>query len=238
MARKKTNKKRTPHDFKTKKKVKNNARKPLLNKINSLVLWLAATGILAFIGGFTYDFLTGDVQVKFIKPSGRGYEFKLINNSSTDQIIKKFRVSPDLEQEVIFKINKDIYAEVNKSGVSLPGGNTSYVPAYEYKEMNGYVLNAKSDINFRIPPLVARDYMVPEYVIVYVEYETTSKNVYLEKVESTLKDLHLIDLSQRKRYFVVDNYWTPIGDGNIINAIKTACRDDDIFAKSESCWSY
>lgn len=204
-------------------------------RVGQLVL---ATGMFTLLVNFAYDFLTGDVQVKYLKPSGRGYEFQLSNNNSVDQVIEQFRITPDPDQQFIFKINKDIYADVHKGGVSIPGGNTTYMPAYEYKEMDGYELGAKSAVNFRIPPLVARDYMVPEYIVVFAEYQTSPKNVYMKKIASLLNKLHLREAKQRQKYLIVDNYWTPIGTGNVVNAIQTACRDDDVFAKSESCRAY
>lgn len=210
-------------------------RNPLRKRINGVILWLAATGILTVIGGFIFDFFTGDVQVEYVRSSGRGYEFKLVNNSSTDQIVEEFRISPDFGQQLLFKINKSVYGEFTEGGVTLPGGNSTYMPAFEFKEMNGYVLHAKSQVNFRVPPLVARDYMVPEAIVVFADYSTKSKNKYMAKIESTLTILNLRDAKKRKKYLVVENYWTPLDNGNEINAIKNACRDDDMLAKSTIC---
>lgn len=202
------------------------------------VQFLLATGVLTLLASFAYDFLTGDVQVKYLKPSGRGYEFQLSNNNSVDQVIDEFRIKPDPDQQFIFKIDKDIYANVHNGGVTIPGGNTTYMPAYEFKEMDGYELGAKSEVNFRIPPLVARDYMVPEYIVVFAEYKTSPKNPSMKKIASFLTRLHLREPKQQQKYLIVDNYWTPISNGNVVNAIQTACRDDDVFAQSETCRAY
>lgn len=121
------------------------------------------------------DFLVGNVQVKSIQPSGGGYEFKLANNSYTDQIVEQFRILPYFDQGFILETNKSVYAKVTEDGVIIPGGNSIYMPAFEFNEMNGYVLNAKSEVKFRISPLVARSYMVPKSMVVYVEYSTKSK---------------------------------------------------------------
>lgn len=232
MARRKNKPQRT--QIKNRTSVKKQ-EKPLYKKINSLLLWLAAIGILPIISNYFLDFFTGDVQVNYIQPSGRGYEFKIVNNSSTDQIIKQFRISPEFGQKFIFKINKSVYAKVTDNGVTLPGGNSTYMPAFEYKEMNGYVLKAKSEVNFRIPPLVARDYMIPESIVVYADYSTESKNRFMAGIENIFEFIKIRDVKKRKKYLVVDNYWTPLGRENEVDAIKNACRDDDIFAKSEIC---
>ncbi|RKO74889.1 hypothetical protein C5E04_21625 [Pectobacterium parmentieri] len=206
-----------------------------LRKINKALLWLAAIGLLPVVSNYTFDFLTGDVQVKYIKSLERGYEFKLINNSSTDQAIEQFRISPAFNQGIIFKINKPTYGIFSENGVTLPGGNSTYMPAFEYKEMNGYVLGSKSEVSFRIPPLAARDYMIPEAIIVYADYKTSSKNKIMRNIEQILGYLNIIDTNKRQKYIVADNYWTPIAQDNEVNAIKNACRDDDIFSKSEIC---
>ncbi|MBI0473503.1 hypothetical protein EXT68_21195 [Pectobacterium parmentieri] len=206
-----------------------------LRKINKFILWLAAIGILPIATNYTFDFFTGDVQVKYIQSLERGYEFKLINNSSTDQVIEQFRISPEFGQRFIFKINKPVYGIFSENGVTLPGGNSTYMPAFEYKEMNGYVLGAKSEVSFRIPPLAARDYMIPDAIIVYADYKTSSKNKIMRNIEKFLGFLNIIDINKRQKYMVVDNYWTPLAQGNEVNAIKNACRDDDIFSKSETC---
>jgi hypothetical protein len=235
--RKKTNRKSQQRTQVSRTTTINNVHKPLRKRINGVVLWLAATGFLTVIGSFTFDFLTGDVQVQYIKPSGRGYEFKLVNNSSTDQVVEQFRISPDFGQGLLFKINQSVYGEFTENGVTIPGGNSTYMPAFEYKEMNGYVLQAKSEVNFRVPPLVSRDYMVPESIVVFADYSTKSNNRYMAKLESILAFLHLRDAKKSKKYLVVDNYWTPLGSGSEVNAIKNACRDDDLFAKSTICRS-
>lgn len=220
------------------KAANNNVTIPFFKRINGVVLWLAATGILAAIVNLTFDFLTGDVQVQYIQPSGRGYEFKLINKSSTDQVVEGFRIAPDFNQKFVFKIKDHVYGKFTDSGVSIPGGSTTYMPAYEYSEMNGYILQAKSEVNFRIPPLVARRYMAPESIVVFAEYSTKSSNEYIAKFESFLTKLKLRDGKKRKKYLVADNYWTPIGNSNKVNALKSACRDDDLLAKSSICKLY
>jgi len=206
-----------------------------LRIINKTILWLAAIGILPVVSTYIFDFFTGDVQVKYVRSLDRGYEFKLINNSSTDQIIEQFRISPEFGQEILFKINKHVYGSITENSFILPGGNSTYMPAFEYKEMNGNLLGSKSEISFRIPPLSARDYMTPVALIVYADYKTSSNNKVMRNIEQVLGFLKIRDANTRQKYLVVDNYWTPLAQGNEVNAIKNACRDDDIFSKSDIC---
>jgi len=206
-----------------------------LSKINKALLWLAAIGILPVASSYTFEFFTGDVQVKYIQSLERGYEFKLINNSSTDQVVERFRIVPEFGQTILFKINKPVYGTISGNSVALPGGNVSYMPAFEYKEMNGYVLGAKSEISFRVPPLTSRDYMIPEAIIVYADYKTHSNNKIMWNIEKILDSLNLRDANTKKKYMIAENYWTPLPQGKEVNAIKNACRDDDIFSKSEIC---
>ncbi|ORM66673.1 hypothetical protein [Pantoea rwandensis] len=196
---------------------------------------MAAIGILPVFSSYLFDFFTGDVQVKYIQSFDRGYEFKLINKSSTNQVIDKFRISPEFGQPILFKINKPVYGTVSGNSITLPGGNSTYMPAFEYKEMNGYVLEAKSEVSFRIPPLTARNYMTPEAIIVYADYKTSSNNKVIRNIERALDFLMIRDTNRRQKYMVVDNYWTPLAQGNEVNAIKNACRDDDILSKSDIC---
>ncbi|EJD6093511.1 hypothetical protein M0J71_RS09480, partial [Citrobacter freundii] len=111
-------------------------------------------------------------------------------------------------------------------------------PAYEYKEMNGYILDARSEVNFLVPPLVARDYAEPEYAVVFAEYKTKSNNKYMEKLESVLIKLNVRDGVKRQKYLIVNNFWTPISNDNLVDAIRIACRDDDLFARSDECRNY
>lgn len=236
MGKRKNKKRSNPPRRQTKDNIEDSQRrKSLRKKVKSLILWLATIGALPYIGNFTLDLLTGDVEVMYIRPAGRGYEFKLINNNLTDQIIEKFRIAPDTEQGLMVKINKSVYASVSDDGINLPGGNTSYMPAFEYREMNGYILPAKSEVKFRIPPLISRDYMTPESIVVYADYSTKSKNRFMAQIENIFTALKLRDTNKMKKYLVVENYWTPLGQNIDVNAIKNACRDDDQLAKSTIC---
>ncbi|MDU7219137.1 MAG: hypothetical protein E6291_07455, partial [Citrobacter freundii] len=140
------NKQRPPRSNTSKKNSKDKTvRIPFHKKINGFILWLAATGLLAFLGNYIFDFLTGDVQVKYVKSSGRNYEFNLTNKSSTDQVIEQFRIVPDLTQKVIYRITKDVTGVFTKNGVSIPGGNTSSMEG-----ANKQVISSQADSLIKI----------------------------------------------------------------------------------------
>ncbi|EIO5099422.1 hypothetical protein LQN35_004808 [Vibrio parahaemolyticus] len=208
-------------------------------KINPVILWLAATGLLAFFSNFIFSYFTGDIEVKYIKPVGRGYEFQLTNKSSTDQKIEYLRATPD-QQEFVFKITEKVYGNFSADGrsVSIPGGNESYMLAYEYKGMDGYVIPAKSTINFKLPPLSSRDYVTPESVVMYLDYKTSSSNSFINKLEKAIEFTGLGAGNKKLKYLVSENYWTPISNESVIDATKEACRDDDSFGKSSVCDKY
>lgn len=212
-----------------------NSWKIWVSRINSKVLWLSATGILAVAAKFMFAYFTGQVEARYLEPAGRGYEFQLTNKSSTAQVVESFRVVPDLEQEFIFKITDDIYGQFSRDGVSIPGGNTTYVPAYEFRDMDGYVISANSSTEFRIPPLVARDYMVPESVVVFLEYKTRSANSVMRWLEEFVEVIGIGGSKKRLRFLVTENYWTPIVDTQSVDALQAACRDNDMLDKTSIC---
>ncbi len=228
---------------KSKKRIKKNRRKnkqqnnpkSIKAQFNKFLIWLAAIGLLPIILGFLHEFITGDVELSYKKPLGRGYEFKISNRTPTDQKIESFRIIPDFDQEFIFKITKNVYGEFGPNGVSIPGGNTSYVPAYEYKGLDGQVLSAKTDMTFRIPPLSSRSYMQPEALVLFAQYKTSSNNTVLNAFERLLNFFNIRNGDHKIKYLVVENYWTPMANSDKTTAIQVACRDDDQFAKSSIC---
>jgi len=201
--------------------------------------WRGILGLVVAIGGislvanFAYQFFTGEVVVTFVKPDGRGYVFNIENQSPVDQVIKSFRVVPDTSQKFVYRVTKNIFAEQTKEGVSIPGGNESYVPAFEFKELNGVTVKAKSKMNFKIPPLSSREYLAPESAMMFVDYETASINETVGYFERLLADIQPRSGKKRVRYFVSENYWSVVN--NDVNAVKVACRDNDLFAKSSVC---
>ncbi len=211
----------------------------IFSSLKKTILWLVVTmGVVTVAVNFSYKFLTGDVEVKFIQPQGRGYEFNIANNSSTDQVIVSFRVLPDFSQELLFKTTKDFYMKQNGKGVLLPGGNISYVPAFEFKALNGSLVKANSDKKFRLPPLSSNSGLIPDAMVVYLEYETKSQNSTMAKLEELLSSINPRVGKKKVKYLVIDNYWTSIKSDNPIRAVKIACRDDDMFARSSVCKKY
>lgn len=211
----------------------------LNNRIIKFLIWLiTATGVVSVISLKIADFFTGEVQIQEIKPWRRGYEFKLFNDTPTDQIIEKFRIYLADKSKVVFRVDKEINGIFTKNGVTLPNGNTTSVPIGEFKEIDNVIVNTGKEVNFYVPPLVAVDYVIPEYVVVFVEYSTKSKNEYVAKLESVLVDLGFKDGKKKKKFLVINNHWTPINSDNDINALKLVCRDDDILSKSIDCQQY
>lgn len=198
--------------------------------------WLVASGLLAIILPIVYQFLFGNILLEFIQPLGRGYEFQLKNETPSDRVVNQLRVVPPNAQQVVFKTTQGVYAEQDEHGNTvLPGGNTSYVPAAEFKELDGRLLPANSTIKFRVPPLSSRSWMEPEATIVDVKYEITSSNIALAGIESALNAVGLHTREKSIRYLVVSNYWTVTQSTSPNEAIRIACRDDDSLAKHKIC---
>jgi len=203
------------------------------------IFWRGILGLVVAIGGislvanFAYQFFTGEVVVTFVKPEGRGYVFNIENKSPVDQVIKSFRVVPDTSQKFVYKVTKNILAKKTEEGISIPGGNESYVPAFEFKGLNGVTVKAKSKMNFKIPSLSSREYLAPESAMMFVDYETASENKIVGYLEHLLADIQPRSGKKRVRYLVSENYWSVVN--NDINAVKVACRDNDLFAKSSAC---
>jgi hypothetical protein len=223
---------------KRKKVVSTKLQKPNkygLARLNSVVIWLATTGILAIISKFSFDYYSGNVELRFIKPVGRGYEFEIINNRPTDQLIEKLTVKPDLTQKFLFKVTENTPIFVDEGEASLLGGNVSYIPAAEYREMNNQIIKANSSRRFKIPPLTSRNYLEPEYMAVSVNYEAMSNNFLLEWLDQTLAQFEYKNFENTINFVVSENYWSEIDSHNDTSIKDTACRDDDMLGKSGMC---
>lgn len=223
-----------------KKRISNTSKKqkqptstqPITAKIMSWSGWLASMGVLAVSANFIMDFAKEDIEVEFIREVDRGYELKLVNKRPTDQKIDYFRVAPDLNQKPVFEVHKSVFGSISKEGLTIPGGNESYVPAFEYSEMNGYVIPARSDVKFKIPPLVSKYYLRPTAMVVYAEYRTRPESRFIHWVEDML---NLTNNPVRKKFLVSENYWTPLAGNSSINALRVACRDTEWFSKTSQC---
>lgn len=234
------NKRKNPRKVSVKTLVIQNKEqsKNLLPKLNQAILWLAATGLLTFCADFVFSYFTGDIEVRYIKPVGRGYEFEIKNRSSTDQKIEYLRAIPD-QQDVVFKITQSVHVDLSSErGVSIPGGNISYMPAYEFKELDDFVISANSTTKFKLPPLSSRSYVTPESVVMFLEYKTSSSNERVSKIEKFLDFVGLRNGHKKLKYLVSENYWTRISNESVVDATKVACRNDDMFSKSSICDKY
>ena len=199
-------------------------------------IWLGSTGLLLAVLVGTYQYCFASVMLEFLQPVGRAYEFQLKNDIPADWVVRSFRVVPPRPQQVIYRTTEDVYASVLPTGdVVLPGGNVSYVPAAEYKELDGQRILANSAQKFRIPPLSSRPWMEPVASIVDVDYELTPANRILAGVEWMASQAGFRSGFKSKRYIVVDNYWVSSNSSSIEEALRVACRDNDSLARSGSC---
>jgi len=190
--------------------------------------FLVGSGIFLVVLGSVFQYLTSNVSLEFIQPVGRAYEFQLKNNTPSDRVVQSFRVDLPQEQMVISKLTEDVYVKMDEEGkVILPGGNKTYVPAAEFKELDGQVVSANSSLKFRIPPLMSRSSMSTEALIVDVRYETRPSRHVLACIENIL-DFAGIHLGrQNVRYLVIENYWTISRSTSINEALRVYCRDKE-----------
>jgi hypothetical protein len=205
--------------------------------VKKLWLWLGASGFLLAATGASFDYINGELQLSYSQALGSAYELVMSNNGPSDRVIEKFRVKPPLGQQVIYKITQDIYANVENSNVIIPGGPDTYVPAAEFKELDGQTIAAKSQVKFRLPPLSDRSWLEPEAALVKIEYSSVPKNGILRVIEETLRTVSLTPPSTTADFLVLHNYWTPVKSGSLKDAISQACRENSSVAKFEVCRS-
>lgn len=117
----------------------------------------------------------------------------------------------------------------------MPGGNISTIPIVEFHELDGETISAKDTHKFRLPPLNSRDYLQLEAAIFEITYEVTPKNKLLSYIDRTLKFVELRNKEESLRYIVVDNYWIPTRSKSPYEAIRIACRDNDMLSRGDLC---
>ncbi len=217
------------------KALQHGSRSNIRSPFKKLFLWLGSAGFLVGMFSVVYEYCDGDIKLEFVKALSNGYEFTLSNNSPTDQLIESFRVLPPSKQKVIYKITEDIYGTVGKDGISVPGGPNMYVPAAEFKELDKQVINSKSKIQFRLPPLADRQWLQPEAALIDFEFSTVSRNTFLNKVEKTAIAIGFKEQKSTASFLVLNNYWTPVKTGTLKDAIGQACRDNSELSKLEIC---
>ncbi|MBA2658113.1 MAG: hypothetical protein H0U72_00760 [Nitrosospira sp.] len=200
--------------------------------------WLGGTGIgilLALLGA-AYQYLFGNVSLEYLQPLSRGYEFQIKNDTPSDRVVRSFRVDPPHDQRVVYKTTQNVYAQQNDKGeVALPGGNISYVPAAEFRELDGQKIGANSTLKFRVPPLSSRFWMEPEATIVDIKYELEATNPVLFALELMLQAVNFRSTERSIRYLVANNYWTVSQSKGLDEALRVACRDDDSLSKLDVC---
>ncbi len=212
------------------------AREAARKAISKLAAILVASGLLAALAGAAFQQLAGDVRLEFLQPIGRAYEFQLHNDTPSDKRILSFRIQAPLPQNVVYKVTEDLYATIDEQGrVSLPGGNVSYVPAAEFRELDGQVVEANSSVKFRVPPLSSRSWMTPEAAIVDVYYETASTNALLSAVDKLLAAFDFRAPAKTVRYIVIENHWAVTHSSSLNEAIRVYCRDNDAMARAAVC---
>lgn len=215
---------------------------PLLGE-NTALRWLlrigaflAGSGIFLALLSVTYQYFAGNVALEFVQAVGRGCELQFKNDTPSDKKIKTFRVVVPLPQRFVYKISEDVIAHINERGeVTLPGGNISYVPAAEFKELDGQILLSNSSLKFRLPPLSSRSWMQPEATIVDVQFELEPSNRVLAGLEVVFDRIGVRPLKRTIRYLVIENYWAPSNSTSLTEAIRVFCRDNDAMAKSSTC---
>ena len=176
------------------------------------------------------------MSLEFVQALGRGYEFRLTNGTPADKTITRFRVVAPPRQQLIYHITQDIYAHQEPDGkAELPGGNLSYIPAVEYKELDGRKILANSDVKFRVPPLSDRPWMEPDAAIFSIKYETESSNPMLSSLEHVLSKVGLQSSSETIKYLVINNYWIPTSSNSPGEAIRIFCRDNEDLASAGIC---
>jgi hypothetical protein len=173
--------------------------------------------------------VSGGVRVEFAKSLEHGYEFAILNNGPSDQLIEQFRiVSPTTQrgQKIIGRITKDVYATVDNGEVVLPGGNSWFLPAGDFRELDGVVIPANSKVPFRLPLLVDRSWIQIIAILLDIEYSTISQNLLLREVEKVLRAIGISSYNKRISFLVAYDYWMPVNAETVQDAINIVCRED------------
>ncbi|WP_412461136.1 hypothetical protein ACK2SD_01095 [Pseudomonas sp. SC11] len=217
--------------MKHKEKHRRKTRKGKYKKsVFSILQALSGAGLLGIIVATSYKFLISDPKLTFEKPHGRSYIFSLNNDSPADIVVKKFEISYPA-QPVIAKTTRAIYGEMRNGKAVIPGGNTSTVPIIEFHELDGETISAGENHRFRLPPLNSRDYLQLEAAVFDIAYEVEPRNKALSIIDATLKRMALRNRAEEIRYVVVDNYWVPTRAKSVHEAIRIACRDNDMLSR-------
>lgn len=205
------------------------------SKFIQFISWLGGAGVLVVVASSCYDFVYGSVDLEFKKPFGRGYVFDLKNNSPADYVVKEFRIIPPTNQQVIYTSTESVYAKITDTSLVPPGGNIGYVPAADFKELDGREVSARSGISFRIPPMTSESWLEPAASIVDVKYKIAPKNSFLSMVDKFFTVIGARSQEISIRYLITENYWSVTKSISPNEAINLACRDDPNYSNFGIC---
>ncbi|MEM5458512.1 hypothetical protein VSR69_27210 [Paraburkholderia phytofirmans] len=180
-------------------------------------------------------FLQGQVIVSFSKSLASGYEFTVLNDSQVSQTIESLRVMPKLGSTVVAVTTSKMYLRETSDGAELPYGNTSMVPAADFRDMDGQILRPQQRITFRVPPLVDWDKLKPEASLVDVTYQTEPTNFLLSLTARLAEGLTLMKLRFTNTYLVINDYWTPTNSSDTKAALAHACSEDVSLRQGALC---
>lgn len=203
------------------------------NRPARLFSFIAGSGFLLAILTIAYQYFSGNVSLEYIQPIGRAYEFRLNNDTPSDKVVVRFRVSPPGNQQVMYETTKDVYLPLNSDGQAIPP--VTYVPAAEFEELDGRIISANSSFKFRVPPLSNLPWMKPNAAIVNVQYQLESSNWLLRLFERALGHIGLGSNKYDSKYLVIDNYWIPSHSESIDEAVRVYCRENSDVASTKLC---
>lgn len=204
--------------------------------LKKLFAFLIASGIFFTLLKVSYQYFMGNIYLEFVQPVGRSYEFQFKNDTPADFTVRKLRIEPPRTQDVVYTFTEDVYVtKDNQGNILFPGGNLIYVPAAEFKELDGQAILANTSLKFRVPPLASRSWIKPEAVIVKVYYDLEPSNSVLSKFENILHSIGIYSRAHSIRYLVIDNYWMVSSSTSIHEAISIFCRDNDLMANLSVC---
>lgn len=189
-----------------------------------------AAGALAAV-----HFLQGQVIVSFSKSLPSGYEFTALNDSQVSQTIESLRIMPKRGSKAVFVTTSKTYLRETSDGAKLPYGNTSMVPAADFRDMDGQILRPQQRITFRVPPLVDWDKLKPEASLVDVTYQTEPTNFLLSWTAKLAEGLTLMKLRFTNSYLVINDYWTPTNSSDTKAALAHACLEDVSLRQGTLC---
>ncbi|MEZ8439431.1 hypothetical protein BCU98_19795 [Vibrio splendidus] len=201
------------------------------------ILAVGFSGFLLLALQPTVSFLRDGVNIEYVRSLDKGYEFTIENNSPVDYKVESFQVSlgSGAERQLVFKLSQEAINRNNQGGQLMPTGFDSYIPAVEYRGLDGFEISSGESNTFFVPPLSAKRDLVVESAIIYTTYKAHPKNKFFRKVNDFISLFFSKELADKKRYLVSNNYWSSISFSRNITAVEAACRDTHWFSESTVC---